>query len=97
MLSRDRALNVSEPQLAGQASERLPEAADRVGLPGARSAEQLFRGLTVVLHPLDDRQAVMDFALQSALAPNPTPSPPPAPARRGVAAGSAANSRVEPR
>ena len=45
MLSRDRALNVSEPQLTGQASERLPEATDRVGLPGARSASSSFAAL----------------------------------------------------
>ena len=62
MLSRDRALNVGKPQLIGQASEHFPEAADRIALPGARSAQQLFRCLTVVLYPLDDGQTVMDFA-----------------------------------
>jgi hypothetical protein len=40
MLSGDRALGVSEPQLSRQLPDCLPEAADRVGLPGARSAKK---------------------------------------------------------
>ena len=47
---------------AGNVPECLPETADRVGLPGARSAEKILGGLAVVLHPLDRGQAVMDFA-----------------------------------
>ena len=62
MLARDRALNVSKTQLTRHASERLPDASDRVALPGARGAEQLLCRLTVVLNPLDDGQTVMDFA-----------------------------------
>ena len=56
MLSGDRALGVSEPQLVRQLSERLPQAADRLGLPGARSAKQLLCGLAMVLQPLDGGQ-----------------------------------------
>jgi hypothetical protein len=62
MLSRNRSLGVGEPQLIRQVGERLLQTTDRVSPPGACSAEQILRGLAVVLHLLNDGQAVMDFA-----------------------------------
>ena len=62
MLAGDSALGVSEPQPGRQLPDCLAEAADRVGLPGARSAKKILGGLAVMLHPLDRGQAVMGFA-----------------------------------
>ncbi len=62
MLPCDRALSVGEPRFSGHASERLPKTADSVGVSGAHSPEEVFRSLTMMLHPLDSRQTVMDFA-----------------------------------
>ncbi len=61
MLSCDCALGIGQTQLTGQLSERVLQTGNRVGRSGARSAEELLRGLAMVLDPLDGGQAVMDF------------------------------------
>ena len=62
MLAGNRALGVGEPQLDRQAF-RAPDAVGRPRPAGRRARpEQILRRLAVILHPLNGREAVMDFA-----------------------------------
>jgi hypothetical protein len=61
ILSCDCALGIGQAQLTGQLSERVLQTGNRVGPSGTRGAEELLRGLAMVLDPLDGGQAVMDF------------------------------------
>ena len=61
MFSRNRALGIGQARFTRQPSKRVLQTANRVGVSGTRSPEQLLRGLAMMFGPLDGGQGVMDI------------------------------------